>query len=266
MAGLIIYFALLAAGFGLFFWLRNEMKRASEGKRRAAEIADDAKWASASLRRDGVFSAPVASQKSFPNAQYVMEYGDIDGVVSMRGVDIKAAEFYYDQLYLRAFCHLRNAERTFRADRILSIASSSDGMAIEDPSAFFRSMVPASKKEDPDHHSVMARAKPGLDVLIWIAMADREISLEEEEVLLQFIEDRKSLGGKKFAETPWNRVWASASIDSARPTFATAAGVLAKVPKTGKEYALLRDYAGKLAALGGNSADKRRAQLFKGGA
>ncbi len=53
---------------------------------------------------------------------YRIRYRSESGRITVRNIDlINYYTSYDDILYLRAFCHLRNEERTFRADRILSV-------------------------------------------------------------------------------------------------------------------------------------------------
>jgi len=51
-----------------------------------------------------------------------IKYVDKDGEVSERWVSPKQVLGLSDYIYLRAYCHTREAERTFRLDRILNVA------------------------------------------------------------------------------------------------------------------------------------------------
>ncbi|HOV39092.1 MAG TPA: WYL domain-containing protein [Spirochaetales bacterium] len=55
-------------------------------------------------------------------SRYRIQYRSESGRITLRNIDL--IDYYTscnDILYLRAYCHLRNEERTFRADRILSV-------------------------------------------------------------------------------------------------------------------------------------------------
>lgn len=203
--------------------------------------------------------APTAD--AWPGA-YDIEYTDADGVVTTRTIDVISVSMSAGAVYIRAFCRLRAGERTFRADRILAASRAPAGEPIQGIERHFFLMAPEDARPDPDHDSVMARVRSGLDILIWIARSDREISSDEEEKLLEYVGERNGLAGRKFAEVPWSRTKAAGYIDGARPTFATSIGALAKMSRTGREHALLTKYAGRIAASGGAGAENRRAQLF----
>ena len=51
-----------------------------------------------------------------------IKYMDKDGEVSERWISPKEVLGLSDYIYLKAFCHTRNAERSFRLDRILEVA------------------------------------------------------------------------------------------------------------------------------------------------
>lgn len=197
-----------------------------------------------------------------PELEYDIEYGDADGVVTARRIRLIAVESGDYATYVRAYCRVRNSERTFRADRILSATWLSGPTTIADPEAHFFDLLPEEARPDPDHNAVMARVRPGLDVLIWIANADRQISADEQEALIDFIGERNGLAGEAYAAVPWSRAKATIYIDSARPTLASCSGILSKISKTGREFRLLKEYGGRIAEFGGEAGERRRKQLL----
>jgi WYL domain len=201
--------------------------------------------------------------KSDDERDYDIEYGDVDGVVTNRRIKVLDLEGSAEVVYLRAVCSLRNAERTFRADRILNARSAMTGERFHDPVGHFRSQFVDLHQKDPDHEAVMVRVRGGLNLLIWIAMADREISSDEQEILLEFITARNALAGTRYASVAWNRARAARYIDQSRPTFSVAAGFLAGISKTGREWRMIDEFSIKVAAVGGLSSENRRRQLFK---
>lgn len=59
-----------------------------------------------------------------PGRRYRITYSSESGETSERTIDIiGTSRAYGDRLYIRAFCHLRGEERTFRADRIINFES-----------------------------------------------------------------------------------------------------------------------------------------------
>lgn len=109
----------------------------------------------------------------------------------------------------------------------------------------------------------MARVRPGLSALVWVAMADRDISTEEMEILLAYIADRNAIGGARFAAVQWDRAKATAQIDQMRPTLADALAAVARMSPTGKDFALQREYLAKLVAVGGAASERRAKQVIK---
>ncbi len=196
---------------------------------------------------------------------FEIEYADADGVVTERVITVRNITTSSDlqKTYVRAFCHWRKSERTFRVDRILKIRQISNDDYIADIDEEFAKRIDPIDLPDPQHNAVMARARPSLKILIWISLSDRDISSDEIAVLLEFIEDRKSLAGQKYNDTPWDRTKATVYIDETRPTFNDAAGALMKMPPTGKEIKLVSEYATRIAKLDGELAEKRRQRLFK---
>ena len=51
-----------------------------------------------------------------------IKYMDKDGEISERWISPKEVIWLTDYIYLQAFCHTRNADRTFRLDRMIEVA------------------------------------------------------------------------------------------------------------------------------------------------
>jgi len=198
-----------------------------------------------------------------PSKRYDIEYADVDGVFTSRTIDVREVSIQPWATYITAWCHTRRSERTFRTDRILSARQVGSTTSIRDIEQHFRAYVPEEDLPDPDHDAVMSRVKSDLGILVWIAMADREITVDEEAILMDFIEERNCLAGARFADVPWSKNKASVLIHTLRPTFNTAMGKLGKTSQTGRVYHLLKRYAERLAEEGGQSAQKRVKQLFR---
>ncbi len=65
-----------------------------------------------------------------------LTYADAKGAPSQRVITAQRAAMRQGELYLGGFCHLRGADRMFRADRILTLANGRTGEIIADPLAF----------------------------------------------------------------------------------------------------------------------------------
>ena len=208
-----------------------------------------------------VSSAPPPWLDHSDDDQFDITYSDSDGVLSDRRIRVTSVEAFGDRVYVRALCALRGEERTFRADRIIH-ARMARGSPIAGPSSYFAGHVPADARPNPEHDKVMARVRNGLRVLVWIAHSDRDISTDEMEVLLDFIEERSRMAARG-PDVPWSRNKAIAQIENERPTLALVAGYLAGMSRTGKEFPLIRSYSERLSAIGGIASEKRMKQLFR---
>lgn len=193
--------------------------------------------------------------------RYRLVYGDVDGVVTEREISVRRAAADYGRVYLLAFCHLRQAERTFRADRVLELTAVPSLGPVHSPSAAIADLARRLAKPDPDHAKVMARVRGGLRPIIWIARSDREISSDEASIILDFIAERSALN-KSSSPAEWDRALAALFIDEARPTYADAVGALAKMAPGGREAPLVDAYAQKIVECGGSGAERRYRQLF----
>lgn len=196
---------------------------------------------------------PMPPRGSLAGEVHEIEYADGDGVVTKRVIRVNSVEDARYFAYLHAYCYLADDVRTFRSDRILSMTDHRTGDRIADPTVYFLS-PPQRASSDPAHVKVMARAKGGLIVLIWIARAEPRLDADTYEVLFGYIEDRLALGGAKAMEATWDRGVAWQAFDDLRPNFDNVAGALARIPTSGKEPALVSDYISRLAAM----SDKRR--------
>ena len=71
---------------------------------------------------DGI-QLPVELSEAFNSGRRLfIKYMDRDGEISERWVSPKQVIGLSDYIYLQAYCHTREAERTFRLDRILNVA------------------------------------------------------------------------------------------------------------------------------------------------
>ena len=178
----------------------------------------------------GAFSAADHAEV----ATHIIEYADAFGEVTIRAVRIRRVyEKDAGEVYVEAFCLLRQEGRTFRADRILALQERSSGKMIESPKAYFDKwpgkIFPKQRKPSPSqptseillpasHAKIMDRARAGLRIMIWLAKADRNLSQPEEQVMLEWVQYRAQ--GSTDAEQEWNREAALIWLRAERVTFA----------------------------------------------
>jgi len=72
--------------------------------------------------QEGVYLPTELSEAFNSGKRLFIKYMDKDGEVSERWISPKEVLGLSDYIYLRAYCHTREAERTFRLDRIIEVA------------------------------------------------------------------------------------------------------------------------------------------------
>lgn len=110
-------------------------------------------------------------------AKLTIVYEDSKGGVSQRGVSVTE----FNPEYITGFCHLRQRERTFAVDRIISCVDTITGEVADNPHAYLVSVYSKSSHRSVDllyenHHSA-------LQALIYVAAADGQIREAERKVL-----------------------------------------------------------------------------------
>ena len=72
--------------------------------------------------QEGVYLPTELSEAINSGKRLFIKYMDKDGEISERWISPKEVLGLSDYIYLKAFCHTREAERTFRLDRIIEVA------------------------------------------------------------------------------------------------------------------------------------------------
>ncbi len=72
--------------------------------------------------QEGVYLPTELSEAINSGKRLFIKYMDKDGEISERWISPKEVIGLSDYIYLQAHCHTRNAERTFRLDRIIEVA------------------------------------------------------------------------------------------------------------------------------------------------
>lgn len=207
--------------------------------------------------------SPLLTEIVAPPGAYKIEYADASGEITQRAITVRHVEAGSGSPQVVAHCHLRGDQRNFRADRILTLHAP-DGSIISDPVGHFAVMAEQPVLPSPEHEAVMRRARPGLEVLLWIARADRELSESEIGTALAYVVSRSGLTQSTSAEG-LDRAAARVQIEAMRPTFDSAVGALARMAKRGSEYALVLRSARAIVGAseaGATPAAKRFARLF----
>ncbi len=78
---------------------------------------------------------------NFKNVSLYLVYRDSNARISNRKINLNSFTGYY----LDGFCHLRNAERSFCIDRVISIADGKTGEIINDPCEYLKGIYEKSE-------------------------------------------------------------------------------------------------------------------------
>jgi len=100
----------------LFFALADSLKTVNKSLEDLIGIYNSPAWP-----QEGVYLPTELSEAIHSGRRLYIQYVDKDGETSERWITPKDVIGLSDYLYLQAFCHTRNADRTFRLDRILSV-------------------------------------------------------------------------------------------------------------------------------------------------
>lgn len=128
-----------------------------------------------------------------------IEYADIEGALSARWVRVYRLETRQFADYLVGHCELRGETRTFRLDRIKSLADANG--ELHEPRDFFAPYLeyPAGRSAGADRHTPFGRALHIIDrigdemrLLAFVAEADGKIGNKEANLIMRIVELRAS--------------------------------------------------------------------------
>jgi len=197
--GFIITVALFAV-FGFFLTRYKKVKKAEntetpkkitaeKSKQKQDEIQGEINAKERPPEKEIIETQPfenTAENDSFTeNLIYHIEYVDYQGKSSNRDIQINSFSEENGELYLNAFCYLKNEMRQFRVDRIESIAIK-DGDPIDYPQQFLW-----NKYKNTDLYKLQMALNDHADeilTLIFIARADGKLLKNEREVICRYID------------------------------------------------------------------------------
>lgn len=122
----------------------------------------------------------------------VINYVDAKNESSERRITCRKLSRNGPDMYLQAYCHEREAIRTFRVDRIVEVSCGSTGEIFSDPNEFFCKY--SSDKSDGSEVSfgikftLAADLRASLNVLAFLARADGNFSDLESTIVAEFCE------------------------------------------------------------------------------
>jgi DNA polymerase III subunit epsilon len=105
----------------LFFAMTDSLKSIGKSLEDFIGIYNSPAWP-----EEGIYLPTELSEAIHSGRRLFINYMDKDGETSERWITPQEVMGLSDYLYLRAFCHTRKAERTFRLDRILGVEVETD--------------------------------------------------------------------------------------------------------------------------------------------
>ena len=100
----------------LFFAMIDSLKTVNKSLDDLIGIYNSPAWP-----QEGIYLPTELSEAIHSGKRLFIQYMDKDGETSERWITPKEVIGLSDYLYLQAYCHTREADRTFRLDRILSV-------------------------------------------------------------------------------------------------------------------------------------------------
>src|SRR5688572_12959946 len=101
----------------LFFAMMDSLKSIDKSLDDFIGIYNSPAWP-----QEGIYLPTELSEAIYSGKKLFIKYADKDGETSERWVTPKNVIGLADYIYLQAYCHSREAERTFRLDRILDVS------------------------------------------------------------------------------------------------------------------------------------------------
>jgi DNA polymerase III epsilon subunit family exonuclease len=101
---------------GIFFGMMDQMKQFNKPLDEFIGIYNSPVWPN-----DGIQLPTELGEAIYSQRRIFIRYIDGDGQESQRWITPKQVMGLADYVYLQAHCHLRNAERNFRLDRIVEV-------------------------------------------------------------------------------------------------------------------------------------------------
>jgi DNA polymerase III epsilon subunit family exonuclease len=101
---------------GIFFAMMEEMKKLNKPLDEYIGIYNSPVWPN-----DGIQLPTELGEAIYGNRKMFIRYVDGEGEETQRWITPKQVMGLSDYVYLQAHCHLRNAERNFRLDRIIEV-------------------------------------------------------------------------------------------------------------------------------------------------
>jgi len=110
-----------------------------------------------------------------------LTYEDAKGKKSERTVDVRQFGAYGPTTLVIGRCHMRNATRTFRADRIERCVDEETGEVVSDVGAYLRAKYETSPESTKD--KLLDEEYDTLRILLYVGKADGQLRAAEKEII-----------------------------------------------------------------------------------
>ncbi|MBN8493227.1 MAG: hypothetical protein J0M00_17605 [Burkholderiales bacterium] len=111
------------------------------------------------------------------------DYVDGQGVASQRTVDVRQFGAYFGNILIIGRCHMRNATRTFRSDRMANCVDVTTGEHVFDVADYLLKQYEASPQHSADR--LLADEFDALCILLYVGKADGQLRAPERAVILE---------------------------------------------------------------------------------
>lgn len=125
-------------------------------------------------------------------AAYGLAYTDAAGDESRRRITLKSIAEGNGYYYMNAHCHERQAHRQFRSDRVMELVHLDTGEFIEDVDDFLAGLLDQDKTG-----AAIDRLRPGVQVLIFMALCDGNLHNMERNVIVEYVCDAAGEGADR---------------------------------------------------------------------
>lgn len=180
---------LLLIGIFIVVGSRKAQKKNLEAQQKTPPIqpeppkekeSDIAQAAYNSVMEKRVDYAPQTSE------QYTLIYKDAAGNETRRVIDLQGF-MWEENFYIVAYCHLRNAQRQFSLDRIVSLYDSG-GNEIQNPKDYFLALYKQTPKYKTEN--ALKEKAEQLSLLVFLARADGTMRKNEREIILKYLDSQ----------------------------------------------------------------------------
>lgn len=128
-----------------------------------------------------------------------IHYRDAQGQETNRRIECHKFRVHANSVTLAAYCYERDAERTFRVDRIAQIIDLNTGEVFEDAMVYLTrfancAALPdgllAGKRASPGQRRAMTKSRDGIRILVFLARCDGEYHSKERAAIADYIRAR----------------------------------------------------------------------------